>query len=471
LRSHRFLPFLLLGLGGCHAPGEAVHAGLDVAVRVQVSVEQDPTVAMSLWANWETPEPGVSWVEYRVEGEASQETSSTEVGTVHRVQLLGLPPDLPVKITVHTSGDDGDYVGDAIAITGSAPSDLPEFTLSVSKPSLMDASRFALTTTMSPSGAWIQIIDRLGRPVWYHGGAGCFFGDAKFDVARGEFVIHSQSAEGSSILRIDLTAPNERFLLPTKSIHHAVAVLPDGAVAYISEEARPWTFADGTDEVVFGDTVFELSADGSTRQLFSTWDWGEPQIYGMRDGIYGAAVDWTHANALSYLPDTDTLLLSLRNPAVVLEIGRDDGVVVAEYGGTGDDWGFAADTEPFSHQHGVVMTPAGTLLMMSTPVSQDGQLGSASVAIEYALDEARHELVEVWRHGDESDIQTVAHGGVARLPQGNTLVNWGDPIVLIREVQLTSEAVWEVEVRNAAELDMSLHAVVPFSGFTMPVED
>jgi len=426
---------------------------------------------MSLWASWETPEPGVSWVEYRVEGEASLETSSTERGIKHRVQLLGLPPDVPVEITVHSSGDDGDYVGETIALTGSAPSGLPGFTLSVSKPSLMDASRFMLTTTMSPSGSWIQIIDRLGRPVWHLGGDGEFFGDVELDLARGEFVVHSRSFEGDSILRMDLTAPNDLVRLPTKSIHHAVAVLPDGAVAYISEEPRPWTFADGTDEVVFGDTVFVLSADGSSRELFSTWDWGEPQIYDLRDGIYGGAVDWTHANALSYLPDRDTLLLSLRNPAVVLEIRRDDGEVVAEYGGAGDDWGFADDTEPFSHQHGVVMTPAGTLLMLSTPVSQDGPLGAASVAIEYALDQTRHELVEIWRHGDEPEIQSVAHGGAFRLPQGNTLVHWGDPTLLVREVQPTGEAVWEVVVRRAAKEDMSLHAVVPFSGFTMPVED
>ncbi len=440
---------------------------------VAVTVQRDPSMPTALWVSWETEEPGTSWVVYGVDGEASLVTSEQEESTAHRVEILGLPASREVDVQVHTLAGDVEYVGSAQANTGGLPSDLPSFILKTPATLLAAADRFMLVALHDGTSSWLMIIDRQGRPVWYlEGEAEAEFADIELDEESGDFVILQQDWTGdqAALLRVPLEAPAQIERSSVELAHHALAALPEGSVAYLVKDTRGWSLEGEGEETtqVAGDAIWERAADGSQRLIFSTWDWADPQRYEDWEGIYPDELDWTHANSISYRAATDSLLLSIRNAACLLEIDRETGAVLAEYGSHGDDWGFAEGTEPFYYQHDARWTSAGNLLMMSTPRQADGGYGHVSVAIEYALDEQRHQLVQVWRYGDVDPLEARSHGGATRLANGNTVVNWGAPTGAIREVALSGQTAWEVKARHSDGSEASVFGTVTFAGFYPP---
>lgn len=438
---------------------------------VELLVENDPEMPTALWVSWSTDLPGDSWVEYSVEGEDTQTTAVSSQTADHRLQLLGLPPETTVAIRAYTRVGDLEYQRDAVAWTGSVPEDLPRFRLDALQDSAEDGARFTLIPVNGRAGSWLEIVDRQGRPVWYYDNPNdTNLADAELDLELGEVVVLEQDWRNgeSALLRFALDAPEQITSTPAPFAHHALAVLPDGAVAYMAEDVGTWSFEGGAPEEVVGEAIWELSADGQTRKIFSTWDWADPQEYEFWDGIYEDAVDWTHGNAVCYRAETDSLLISLRNPAVLLEVDRQTGAVLAEYGGEGDDWGFSEGSEPFFFQHDARWTPGGNLLMMSTSMRDDGQMSQKSIAIEYALDHATHQLTEVWRYGDDEGLHAQSHGGATRLPNGNTLVNWGEPTGVVREVTQTGTIVWQVQPEAVEGDSVFVFAALPFNGFYDP---
>lgn len=55
-----------------------------------------------------------------------------------------------------------------------------------------------------------------------------------------------------------------------------------------------------------------------------------------------------------------------------------------------------------------------------------------------------------------------------RLGNGNTLVNWGSPTGLIREVTPDGATAWEVRPFSAAGLPAEVYPVLPFRSFDSP---
>ena len=69
--------------------------------------------------------------------------------------------------------------------------------------------------------------------------------------------------------------------------------------------------------------------------------------------------------------------------------------------------------------------------------------GHETVAREYELDEAGDVLVQVWSFGVGEGVYGSEMGEVARLPNGNTLHNYGEAMRL-REATQDGTVVWDV---------------------------
>jgi arylsulfate sulfotransferase len=86
------------------------------------------------------------------------------------------------------------------------------------------------------------------------------------------------------------------------------------------------------------------------------------------------------------------------------------------------------------HQHDCSVTPAGTILCFDNGNHRAEPFERAvppeanfSRAVEFAVDEARGSVRQVWRYGDAEGERLFAgfQGGAFRLPGGNTFITYG----------------------------------------------
>ncbi len=443
MKLRTLVPFVLALLHGCHPADERPEFDLDV------SVERDAEQPTKLWVSWSDPGEGPSWVEYAPAGEPLRLTPTLEHDAEeHRVPLLGLPGAVEVELRVVTSIDGVEHEQRLTSSTDPMEPEVPTLPLLRSDPEAVNPDSFLLLAFDDEEGFWTLIVDREARVVWRERGLGRQSVGTTIDRATGELVQVSRSPTNGGRGRV-----SRRSLLagPASSVdigplHHDFQLLPQGGIAWIEATTREVVLpSDDELSTVVGDRVMVMDDEGEISLLFDTFGWSAPYDASLWDGdsIYGDAVDWTHANALDYREDKGTLLLSVRNLAVLLELDAEKGELREVYGNPEAGWSFAEGTEPFWYQHDAQWTGDGHLLMLSTPAGQDGGLEHNTALVEYALDPADGSLRECWSYGRDQPLYASSGGTVQRLPSGNTLAQWGHDSRVIREIDADGVVVWE----------------------------
>jgi len=130
-----------------------------------------------------------------------------------------------------------------------------------------------------------------------------------------------------------------------------------------------------------------------------------------------ALVDYAHANSIE-IDEDNNLLLSLRNTSQLLKIDRQSGEILWQLGGKKSDFTITNDAG-FAFQHDARRLPNGNLTLFD---NGNGLHPAYSRAVEYAIDETTMTVTRTWQ---VTDTHTAAIGNAQRLPNGNTLVNWG----------------------------------------------
>ena len=137
---------------------------------------------------------------------------------------------------------------------------------------------------------------------------------------------------------------------------------------------------------------------------------------------------------------------------MVVEIDRDSGEMIGQYGTAPGSFAFAAplSTPPaawgFGFQHFPNFSAAGTLMVSShMPGFEETSNPTANqhAFLEFSIDRERRVLTEKWRYtlGPEWPH---AKGMAIRLPNGNTLANYGTGGV-IREITNDLQTAWHVK--------------------------
>jgi hypothetical protein len=282
---------------------------------------------------------------------------------------------------------------------------------------------------------WKVIMDRKGRVVWAHLTEVDHWSiwvdlsnDGKYLMFDDITVYDWGSSEPSTIKAMTIDG-NVVYSVEAEGLHHAWDELADGTFVWgaqitSNEEWLQHRTDDSTVETIWKCSEFEVEQLGHTASSCHSNSW------------------WWHES-------TDTYLVSFPSSAgqvkdTVLHIDN-QGNTLSNWGQL-SDWSFEDPANTFDYQHGVTFTEDGNLLLSTqlTNANPYFQNNYDTLAVrEYELDYDNKVLRQVWQFGEDEAIAGKYNGEAHRLPNGNTLHNYGTGAWL-REVTPDGELVWDV---------------------------
>lgn len=178
--------------------------------------------------------------------------------------------------------------------------------------------------------------------------------------------------------------------------------------------------------------------------------------------LTNAIVDYIHGNSLERDIDGN-IIISSRNFDELSKINRETGEVMWRMGGENNQFTFVNDNNEkhFASQHDLRRIPNGNITIFNNGNKMTPQISSAK---EYALDEVNKIATLVWfyEHPDVNGIKVYgpATGNAQRLPNGNTIIDWGlVPFGLpnFTEVDPDKNIVWEMTFDSAGQKSYRVH--------------
>ncbi len=227
---------------------------------------------------------------------------------------------------------------DTTFTTGAVPTSiqLPTVTVTRPTPSLTPAPGVELLT-VSSVGAQSVALDLQGNVIWYcPGGATPVkpMQNGHFIIVRGtdlqevdlacnviRDVSYTEVNQSLQANGYDFTIPPPLGLAGADPFHHDVLVLPNGHWIGLCQIAKDFTDLPGypgTTQVA-GDALVDIDPNGNV-----VWAWNSFDYLDVNRHLNGLP-DWTHSNALVYLPNDGNILLSMRHQSWVLKIDYNNG--------------------------------------------------------------------------------------------------------------------------------------------------
>lgn len=416
------------GLGGAGASGDDLVS--DVMVQVHDEVR---TILVVTWT--QTTAADQVWLEFSFEG-GSVMTSRQKPGDpgAHRDVVLGIPGETNVAVRVVSSVAGAELAtSDHQGTTGAIPAGMPRPEILAYDPKLASPDRWmfgAVEDSDACDGScyyhttfWVYIIDRQGRVVWYHSDPATNPTSSFQRIARdGEYIwIENRlrnTNEPGSVTK--MTLDWEYFEDVAVEIGDCIDVTDHGSILYDSPRPAPGTLQ-------------EMERDGQKRTIWSCQD-----TFGEDFDCYTNTVNWN--------PIDDTVVLSFPYETTVVEIDRVSGTMVGQYGDAPGSWAFSPDTWEFEFQHFANITPEGTLLVSShMPGLSDTHVpvSGGHAFMEFTVDRQSQTLIEKWYYNDGPEWAQYK-GMAMRLPNGNTLANYGTGGV-IREITPDKQTAFHVK--------------------------
>jgi hypothetical protein len=211
---------------------------------------------------------------------------------------------------------------------------------------------------------------------------------------------------------------------------HDFVRLPDGHKVLLAYEQVPYamdTVVEGGDPdawVVEALVVQELDAQGDLVFQWRAIEHLSPGDVPHQD-LTADEISLNHGNAID-IDEDGHFVVSSRVLDEITKIDRNTGEVLWRWGGTQSDF-TGVGGHPFTHQHSVRCLGNNRYLLFDNGnySSEYTGLPAYSRAVEYALDLEEMVATEVWSYTHPEMLYGLAMGNVQRLPNGNTLINWG----------------------------------------------
>lgn len=380
-----------------------------------------PTVAT---VSWTTEQPTTGQVRFGPDLALSTPMEAV-ASTEHSAVLVGMSADRDHDWQVVL--EDGRESALQTLHTGGLSNALPALTVTGS-----GQDRFLVSTLLGGVTGPV-ILNKDGEIVWFTEDT------SGLDVYRarlsrdGDAVIYNagsvsgEPADDSALIRVSLTG-EEVTRIPVPLLAHDFVELPDGAIVAIVVEVR----GEG-EAAIRGDSLVEISPDGAATTLWSAWDCFDPEV----DVGTDTEIGWTFANALDYDEEDDAFYLSIRNFSSIVKIPAAGGACDWVFGSTAAT--LPAPSPPFLHEHQFQVLDDSILIF------DNAGAGSQSRAVEYSLDPSGATAPElIWSYAPSPSIFTFVLGDVARLEDGDTLVDFAVGGAIDR-VRPDGERVWRVE--------------------------
>lgn len=196
-----------------------------------------------------------------------------------------------------------------------------------------------------------------------------------------------------------------------------------------------YTFSEAADGTLYydvyegsGAVLTERKPDGATRAI---WDCAD--AFGSR----------CYTNTALYNADRDSILWSMYQRGTVVEIDRETGAILRQFGEEAGSWAFDPPEVGFHYMHWPNFTPEGTLVTHTHLPDDTGE----QRAFEFELDDAARTLRVIWEY-DPVDEYAAYSGEAHRQPNGNMFMNYGTGGA-IREVTYAGELAFHVDWNDA----------------------
>jgi hypothetical protein len=418
------------GAAGGDTSGDAYVSDVEIAVHDEVN-----TILVVTWTQVTAAEE--VWLEFTFE-EGNVMTSRPQPGVAgaHRDVVLGVPGDTAVTVRIVSKQAGAEHrTTDYMGTTDPVPSGMPlpevlEYDATIASP-----DRFMFGAVEDSDGGcnnqncfyhttfWVYIMDRKGRIVWYYADPASNATSSFQRIARdGEYVWIEKRPFGGGgtrgVLKMTLDWEYSEEV-PVPSLSDCIDVTDDGSLLF-DTNASP-------------QLLREMDANGEFRTI---WDCNDH--FGSGFTCYSNTVNWN--------PLDDTVLLSFPYEQTVIEIDRATGDVVGQYGAAPGSYAFSPDTWNFEFQHFANITPQGTLLVSSHMPGYsetESPVAGQHAFMEFTIDRETETLEELWYY-NEGDEWAMYKGMAIRLPNGNTLANYGTGGV-IREITPDKQSAFVVK--------------------------
>jgi hypothetical protein len=299
-------------------------------------------------------QPVNAWVEFGTDTSYGRQTSivqasSTASGTIS-VLVAGMKANTTYHMRAHATYGAGSTTWvdtDHTFTTGALPSG-NQLTLNVTRPNpgnvQQDGVELLDVTAQGTNNLEAAIADLDGNIIWYNdfGPGNPAWAFPIKPLPDGNILMNVAGATTDTLEEIDLAGNVVRSLsldslnasiksagysLPQiASLHHDVAVLPNGHWVVLGQITQNYTNVTGYPgtTAVMGDVLVDLDTNWNP-----VWVWNSFDHLDVNYHPFGLP-DWTHSNAVVYSPSDGNLFMSMRNQCFVLKIDYNNG------NGTGD---------------------------------------------------------------------------------------------------------------------------------------
>lgn len=413
-------------------------------------------------------------------------------GRAHRIAIVGLRSARTYYFDVTATDRHGRRVSNGSLTYTPAPNppDFPPVQVTVHEPgalagglTLLGINRGVPIPGIARAGVFA--IDADGEVVWYYRFDGIV--NHVMQLANGNILylaagVHEVDLLGNEVRRWD---PQD---LGLANLHHDFVEMPNGHFLSLAAEMKAIDgFPDGKRRNLVGDVVVEFTPDGKVVDRLSLFDVLDPHrvpnpesfdtpLYDLLFGV--PTKDWTHTNGLIYVPEDDSVILSVRHQNVVCNIDRRTRTLKWVIGEdepstSGDDeWPFLSlvggGLLP-SHQHGPALLSNGHVMMYD---NGNYRPDPVTRAVEFTLNLEDRTLVQSWDWIDPSydpPLFATFGGDVVPLPDDSVLVAdvglvegnilFGRRWIHLVQVRRSDNAkLWEAIMRDDGK-------EVPFSGY------
>ena len=385
--------------GDCTIPADAVSRFGSVELQLAEDIH---TVVHATWRS----EQGDRVLVAAAGGDQLQFELADTGHELYDAVLLGLKPETTYGVQIRRETAEGAFCSGVREVTtGPLPAGLPAHTME-----LHGESEGFLIVPSHPNegGGWVTVVDADGDVVWYSGmdglrarksldGRAILVNDFAFDPG-----------EVGAITRIELDGTGQTRVAVPDAHTDFVEVAPGTYVTF------GWEW-DG--DTAIGETLLEVEADGSTRELWRASDDLTP------DPQWEASSEpemWAHLNHLEYAQDEQAFYVVSRTLRAVYRIPigelRVDWELASAGGG---DFQVADDPGTFDFDpHSAVPTAEGLLVFDTASIRS----GWCSAAQGFALDLDEMSVEQHWSYATEDCQVSEYLGNAVPLWNGHRLL-------------------------------------------------
>jgi len=344
---------------------------------------------------------------------------------------------LPVRICAQ-DGNTPPTVVNGISI----PGNFPEFTSTINEVTAPGH----IFITNSEGSPYLMILNNGGTPFFYR----------ELDEPSLDFRVQSNGmlsrwiggdVRGYMVMDSNYqTVDTFRCLNGFDTDEHEFQLLPDGHALMIAREERNMSEVDpdkNPNATVIGNHIQEIDENGSVVFQWLCWDHIllEDSYLENFDALQ---VDYIHMNSIAVDFDGN-ILISSRHLSECTKIDRQSGEIIWRLGGKNNQFDFINDPDQISHQHDFRPVPGkpGHYTLFDNGNLKDPRY---SRAVEFKLDTLNMLAEKVWEYRASPDKFSRLMGNVQRLPNGNSLINWGSTdLPKITELSPDSVVVFEAD--------------------------